>query len=152
MESITRRRFVVQSSKLLAFIPFVSIIGCVSDKDSALSSEDSLKRLIFIIGPWTFEDQLIAEDFAKRFLKTNYADQYLPKSVQLVQSLSKQISQETMAVKEIKLGNMPKEEQELLIDLSKQLYNFIEVRFYASKAPPWGHCQGDPLWHTRIPE
>lgn len=152
MENITRRRFVIQSSRVLAYIPLANVIGCVSDTDSKLSPEDSLKRLIYIIGPWTLEDQLIAEDFAKRFLKTNYADQYLPKSVQLIQSLSKQISQETMAVKEIELVNMPKEEQELLINLSKQLYSFVEVRFYVSNEPPWGHCQGDSKWHTRIPK
>lgn len=151
MENITRRRFVVQSSKLLAFIPFVGVIGCISDKDSTLSSEDSLKRLIYIIGPWSIEDNLIAEDFARRFLKTVHAGQYLPKSNKLIQSLSKHISEETMAVKEIDLNNIPKEEQEILIALLEQLYSFVEVRFYASKIPPWGHCQGDPLWHTRMP-
>ncbi len=149
---VTRRRFVIQSSRLLAFIPLAGVIGCISDTKSKLSPEESLKRLIYIIGPWTVEDQIIAEDFAKRFLKTNHADQYLPKSVKLIQSLSKHISEETMAVKEVDLNNMPKEEQEILIDLSKQLYSFVEVRFYVSKVPPWGHCQGDPLWHTRIPK
>ena len=152
MENITRRRFVIQSSKLLAFIHFASVIGCISDTDSKLSPEDSLKKLIYIIGPWTLEDQLIAEDFASRFLKTDHAKQYLPISVKLIQSLSKQISEETMAVKEINIDKIPKEEQELLINLSKQLYSFVEVRFYVSNEPPWGHCQGDSKWHTRIPK
>ena len=152
MEKITRRRFVIQSSRLIAFIPFAGVIGCISDTDSKLSPEDSLIKLIYIIGPWTIEDQLIAEDFAKRFLKTNHADQYLPKSVKLIQSLSKQITEETMAVKEIDLENMPKEEQEILINLSKQLYSFVEVRFYVSNEPAWGLCQGNSKWHTRIPK
>jgi len=152
MENITRRRFVIQSSKLLAFMPFVGVTGCISDKDSTLSSEDSLKSLIYILGPWSIEDNLTAEDFARRFLKTDYADQYLSKSNKLIQSLSKHFSEKMMSVKEIDLNKMTKEEQEILMDLLKQLYNFVEVRLYALKVPPWGHCIGDPLWHTRIPK
>ena len=148
---VTRRRFVIQSSRLLAIIPFAGTIGCNSDTVSELNSEDSLKKLIYIIGPWTIEDQIIAEDFANRFLKTNHADQYLPKSVKLIQSLSKEISEETMGVKEINLDNIPKEEQEVLINLSKQLYSFVEIRFYVSHEPPWGQCQGNAMWHTRTP-
>jgi hypothetical protein len=152
MRNINRRKFVIQSSKLLAFIPFAGVIGCISDKDLTLSPEDSLKRLIYIIGPWTIDDHLIAEDFARRFLKTVHADQYLPKSNKLIESLSKFISEETMDVKEIDLNKLPKEEQEILMDLLKQLYSFVEVRFYASNYPPWGQCQGNSNWHTRIPE
>ena len=152
MENITRRRFVIQSSKLLAFIPFAGVIGCISDTDSKLNSEDSLKRLIYIIGPWSLEDNLMAEDFARRFLKTDHANQYLSKSVKLIQSLSKQVSEETIAVDEVNLGVLPEEEQKTLIDLSKQLYSFVEVRFYVSNEPPLGYCQGDPKWHTRVPD
>lgn len=152
MENISRRRFVVQSSKLLAFIPFVSVVGCIPDQDSKLSPEDSLKRLIYIIGPWTIEENLIAEDFATRFLKTDHAKQYLPTSVELIQSLSKQIIEETKAIKEVDLKNLTKEEQEVLINLSKQIYSFVEVRFYVSSEPSWGECQGNSMWHTRIPK
>ena len=66
---VTRRRFVIQSSRLLAFIPFAGTIGCISDTVSELSPEDSLKKLIYIIGPWTVEDQIIAEDFTSVSLK-----------------------------------------------------------------------------------
>lgn len=152
MENLTRRRFVIQSSKILAFIPFAGVIGCISDTDSKLSPEDSLKRLIYIFGPWAIDDILIAEDFVRRFLKTDHANQYLSKSVQLIQSLSKQVSEETMTVNEIDLGTLPEEEQETLKGLSKQLYSFVEVRFYVSKEPPWGECQGNSNWHTRIPK
>ena len=69
----------------------------------------------------------------------------------MIESLSKQISEETMAVKEIDLDKIPIEEQEILINLSKQLYSFVEIRFYVSNEPPWGQCQGDSKWHTRIP-
>ncbi len=151
MENITRRRFVIQSSRLLAFIPFAGVFGCISETDSKLSPEKSLKRLIYIVGPWAIEDQSIAEDFAKRFLATDFANQYLSKSVNLVKSLSKQIPKEPTVVKEIDLNNLPKDEQELLITLTQQLYSFVEIRFYASNEPPWGECQGNPKWHTRIP-
>jgi len=148
MENVTRRRFVIQCSKLLAFIPLAGVVSCVGE--SKLSAEESLKRLVYIIGPWSIEDQSLAEDFANRFLATDYAKDYLPGSINLIQSLSKQISKETTNVKEIDLGGIPIEEQELLITLSKQLYSFVEVRFYVSGEPPWGVCQGDPKWHTRI--
>jgi len=152
MENLPRRRFIIQSSKLLAFIPFAGVISCSSDADYKLSAEESLKRLIYIIGPWTLKDQSMAEDFAIRFIATDFAKQYLPKSVNLIQSISKQISNETMAVKEIDLGNMPKEEKKSLVTLTKQIYSFVEVRFYVSNEPPWGQCQGNPKWHTRIPK
>jgi hypothetical protein len=152
MEKITRRQFTIQSSRLLAFLPFAGVISCISETDSIQGAEESLKRLIYIVGPWTLDDQSIAEDFAKRFLATDYANQYLPKSVNLIQSLSKQISNETNTVKEINLDNIPIEEQEILVTLAKQLYSFVEVRFYVSNEPPWGQCQGNPRWHTRIPK
>jgi len=152
MENLKRRKFVIQSSKLLAFIPFAGVIGCISGADSKLSPEDSLKRIIYIIGPWSIEDYLIAEDFVKRFLNTGYANQYLPKSVGLIQSISKQIIEKSMSVKEINLDKISKEEQKVLINLSKQLYSFVEVRFYTSNEPPWGQCEGNSKWHTRIPK
>ncbi|MCP4978106.1 MAG: hypothetical protein GY931_18310 [Maribacter sp.] len=152
MENNSRRRFVIQISRVLAFIPFVGVSGCISDTKSKLSPKESLRRLIFIVGPWKLSDQSIAEDFAKRFLTTDFADQYLPKSVNLVKSLSKQIPKELTVVKEIDLNNLAKEEQELLITLTQQLYSFVEIRFYVSNEPAWGECQGNPKWHTRIPE
>ena len=150
MENITRRRFVIKSSKVIAFIPLVGVVSCISEAKSKLSPQESLKRLIYIVGPWTLEDHSIAEDFAKRFLATDYANEYLPKSVNLIQSLSKQLSKESAAVKEIDL-NLPIEEQELLITFTQHLYSFVEIRFYASNEPTWGECQGNPKWHTRIP-
>jgi len=152
MENLGRRKFVIQSSKLLAFIPFAGVVGCISDTVSKLSPEDSLKRIIYIIGPWVIEDHLIAEGFAKRFLNTDYAIQYLPKSVGLLQSLTKQIIEKPTTVKEINLDEITKEEKKVLINLSKQLYSFVEVRFYVSNEPPWGQCQGNSKWHTRIPK
>ena len=152
MKKITRRQFTIQSSRLLAFRPLAGVIGCIAETNSKEGADESLKRLIYIEGHRALDDQSIAEDFAKRFLATDYANQYLPKSVNLIQSLSKQISNETNTVKEIDLDKIPIEEQEILVTLAKQLYSFVEVRFYVSNEPPWGQCQGNPRWHTRIPK
>ncbi len=150
MENITRRQFTIQSSRLLAFIPLSGLISCV--EESKLSAEESLKRLIYIVGPWTLEDHSIAEDFTNRFLITDFAKEYLPKSVDLIQSLSKQIPKEPAVVKEIDLNNLPKEGKELLVTLTKKLYSLVEIRFYASNEPTCGACLGNPNWHTRIPK
>ena len=152
MENITRRGFVIQSSRLLAFLPLAGVAGCLTNPASKLSPEDALKRLIYIVGPWPLAEVATAENFAKRFLKTSFADQYLSKSVQLVQSLAKQLSEESIAVKEIKLDDIPEEEQEILLNLTKQLYNFVEIRFYVTNQPSWGQCQNNSRWHTKIPE
>jgi diphthamide synthase subunit DPH2 len=54
-------------------------------------------------------------------------------------------------LKEIDLQDLPPEERELVIELTKQLYSFIEVRFIVSAEPPWGDCQTDRTRHTRAP-
>ncbi len=151
MESLTRRKFVIQSSRLLAFLPIAGAVGCFSNTDSKLSPEDTLKKLIYIVGPWNVTDKLAAENFAKRFLQTSHADPYLPKSVGIIQSLTKQLTEETIALKEIGLDNIPNEEQVVLLNLIKQVYSFVEVRFYVSNEPPWGQCPGSSKWHTKIP-
>jgi len=152
MENITRRSFVIKSSRALAFLPIAGTVGCFSNTDSKLNSEDALKRLIYIVGPWTVADKLIAENFAERFLKAGHSDPYLPKSVNLIQSLLKEISEVTFADKEISLDNIPEEEQEALLNLTKQIYSFVEVRFYVSNEPTWGQCQENSIWHTKIPD
>ena len=55
-------------------------------------------------------------------------------------------------VEDINLKKIPKEEHELLIVLGKQLYSFVEMRFYVSNEPSWGECQGNSMWQTRIPK
>ncbi len=110
------------------------------------------KKLIFLIGPWTFKEKSVAEDFAVRFLKAGHINQYLPKSAKLVQSLAGRFPDNTWAVDNVNLKNIPKEEKELLVGLTKQLYSFVEVRFYVSNEPIWGQCQGDVNWQTKVPK
>ena len=150
MENITRRSFVVQSSRLLAFLPISGVVGCLSKTELVLSNEDALKRLIYIVGPWSLKDKRTAENFAKRFLQAGHSDPYLRKSVMLVQSLTKKLSEEVMAVNEIVLDNIPEDAREILLNLTKQLYSFVEVRFYVLNEPTWGQCQENSNWHTEI--
>ena len=152
-QTVTRRRFLNLGNKFLALIPLVHLTGCISDHSSILSPADSLKKLIFILGPWTSEDKLIAEEFAERFLKANHIiNQYLPKTAKIIQSLSLGFPDNSWAVEDINLKKIPKEEHELLIVLGKQLYSFVEMRFYVSNEPSWGECQGNSMWQTRIPK
>lgn len=152
MKKITRRLFLDSTKKFLAFLPFVNVIGCTQDQSSKLSPEDSLKKLIYVIGPWTKEDNLIAEDFANRFIKASQiVSQFIPKSSTTIQNLSARFSEEDFAVREIDLDRLSIKERELLIALGKQLYDLVEVRFFVAKVPSWGQCIGDPLWHTKAP-
>jgi hypothetical protein len=151
IEKISRRHFLNTGGKFLAFIPFAGIISCIPNSGSKLSPEDSLKKLIFIIGPWVFADKSVDEGFTDRFLKSDHINQYLPKSARLIQSLSDRFPDNSWAIDHINLKGLSKGEQELLVGLTKQLYSFVEVRFYVSKEPTWGQCHGDSKWHIKVP-
>lgn len=148
-----RRQFL----KLAISLPIAFVIGCDLErkpeaKAPILNPEESLKKLIFVLGPWSAKDKEKAEDFAKRFLKVEYVSSaYLQESSELVQSLASRFTAESIAIKEIDLRSLTKEEQKLLIILVQQLYSFVEVRFYVSNEPPWGECQGSNKWHTQNP-
>ena len=152
MENLSRRSFLISTSKVIAFIPYAGMLACAPDLNAKFSAEEALKRLIYILGPWELKDHSLAVDFTERFLLTNHANQYLPKAADLIQSLSNQISNETMAAEELDISTLPLAENELLLNLTELLYSFVDIRFYVSNEPPWGLCQGDPNWHTRVPE
>ncbi|MCP4261734.1 MAG: hypothetical protein GY774_30165, partial [Planctomycetes bacterium] len=128
-----RRQFL----QLMMSLPVGFVIGCDLRRDRStakaplLSPEEALRKLILLVGPWSTTEKEKAEDFARRFLKAKHTVvPYLPKSSKLVQNLASRFSAETMSLKEINLGNLPAEERELLMKLIRQLYSFIEVRFY----------------------
>jgi hypothetical protein len=138
-----RRQFLI----VITSLPVVLVIGCGSEitqpvaRAPLLSPEKSLKKLISLLGPWQNTDKEDAEDFARRFLKAKYlVSDYLPKSDKLIQNLASRFPTDTMAIKEVNLGNLPVKEQELLLRIVKQLYSFIEVRFFVSNETPWGVC------------
>ena len=149
-----RRQFL----RVLISLPTGFVIGWDLERHKStvhagpLNPEESLKKLILLLGPWPFTDREKAEDFARRFLKAKHAvGSYLPGSSKLVQSLAGRFPADTVAIREINLQNLPTKERELLMNLVKQLYSFIEVRFYVSDEPPWGECQDDTTRHTRAP-
>ena len=150
-----RRQFL----RLLISLPMTFGIGCDSELAKAsvqaapLSPEESLKKLIRLLGPWSAPDKEKAEVFAARFVESKHAvAPYLPGSSELVQSLASRFPAQIMAVKEIDLRNVPAKERELLVQLAAQLYSLIEVRFIASDEPPWGSCQSDTMRYTRAPK
>lgn len=152
-----RRQFL----RLMLSMPMAFTIGCDSNLQkssgssviiSKLNPEESLKKLILLLGPWSADEGDVAQAFASRFLEAKHTvSPYLPKSSELVQSLASRFSDEPIPFEQINLQNLTTKERELLMKLVKQLYSFIEVRFIVSNEPPWGNCQVDRTRHTRAP-
>jgi hypothetical protein len=147
-----RRQFLRLAISRPASLPMVFVIGCDSVRQKAavvapaLSPEESLRKLILLLGPWPSAEKERAENFAMRFLKAEHAvTPYLPGSSGLIQSLASRFRADTVAVKEIELRKLPANERELLMNLVRQLYSFIEVRFIVSNEPPWGECQANRM-------
>lgn len=147
-QKLGRRQFLRAAIWRPVSLPILLAIGCNPERDKVvvlepeLSPEDSLKQLILLLGPWPETEKEKADHFANRFLNAEHAvTAYLPGSSRLVQDLVRRFPSGAMAVKQIDLGKLSAKERELLIKLTKQLYSFIEIRFYVSGEPPWGECQ-----------
>lgn len=148
----TRRKFLKLGSKVVLSLPLISVVGCDLDNTSLLNPHDSLKKMIFIIGPWSESEKQIADNFVQRFFKAKHTiSPYLPQHKKIIQKLANRFSSDTMSIEDINLQELTSTEKELLLTLVKHIYNFVEVRFYVAKEPPWGQCQGKH-WHTRIPD
>lgn len=149
-----RRRFL----KVLVTLPVLYAVGWepVLYRHTAyaadLSPEESLRKLIYLLGPWTSGEKAKAEDFSRRFLASgqNVAP-YLPASGELVQRLAARFPDSTMSVKEVDLKGLSAKERELAEGLVKQIYSFVEVRSHVNGEPEWGECQTDAMRHTRPP-
>ena len=149
---LNRRRFLELSAKAALSLPVISLTDIVQASAFPLNPEDSLKKLILVLGPWSAKEKEKAEDFAERFLNAKHAvEPYLPGSGELLQRLASRFPAKSALVAKINLKELPAKERELLLALTRQLYGFTEVRFAAAGAPPWGECQGDPLFHTHSP-
>ncbi|NIO06425.1 MAG: hypothetical protein GTO13_23285 [Proteobacteria bacterium] len=151
---LKRRQFL----RLLMSLPVGLVIGCdLRPYESlvyarTLTPEESLRKLILLLGPWSATDREKAEDFVRRFLRAKHnIDPYLPVSSELVQSLASRFPDGTLAIKEIVLQSLPTKEKELLMNMVKHLYSLIDVRSEVSEWPPWGECLTDETWHTRAP-
>ncbi len=146
--SLDRRDFL----KLVAGLPVAYTFGCNIPKGVAprLSPDESLCKLIRLLGPWS--DEMKADDFIKRFMDSEHTvAPYLPDSGRSIQGLASRFPAGSISIDRIDLNTIPKRERALLVHLTKQLYSFIEVRFYLSGEPPWGECHAEYLRHTRPP-
>lgn len=115
--------------------------------------EESLRRVIFALGPWPAGEKEMARDFARRFLAAGGpASAYLTESGQLLQGIARHFPEDTLALSKVDLGALSGSERELLENLVAQIYNYVEVRFVVSGAPPWGECQPDRMGYTRKPK
>jgi len=144
--------------RFLLTLPLTLFFGCKprvltkAAEAPAPGPEEALRRLVLLVGPWGEGQRVQAEDFAGRFLAAgNAVSPYLPTSAAVVQSLAARFPAGAMAVAEVDLAALPEEERELLLQLSRQLYTFVEVRFFVNGEPPWGECQKDHLRYTRAP-
>lgn len=155
MTEWNRREFL----RLLATLPPMALLGCesggekVSTKAAQLSPEESLKKLINILGPWGDNERERADNFANRFLNAEHlTGAYFPEKDEVVQSLAARFHDEMKAANEIDLGSLPASERELLVGLAAQLYSLTEVRFFVCGEPQAGQCLGDKTWHTKAPD
>ncbi len=155
---IGRRQFLWLGISRPVSLPILFIIGCDSIQQKAvvhspvLNPEESLRKLLLILGPWTTSDRKKGEDFAGRFLASEHANTFLHDSSGLLKSLAGRFPADSLAVNQINLRKLPVNERELLIKLTKQLYSFVEIRFHVCGEPPWGECQPDRMRYTRAPD
>jgi len=144
--------------RILLTLPLALLFGCKlrdlvpAAKAQTPSPEDALRQLILLVGPWDERHRDQAEDFANRFLASETAvSPYLPASAAALQSIVGRLPSGEMAVDEINLVFLPGNERELLLQLTRQIYTYVEVRFFVNGEPPWGQCQSDPQAYTRAP-
>ena len=119
---------------------------------SRIKSRRLIKKLIYILGPWKGDELHLYEDYIRRFMQSGHPGSYIPKLAKTIQSLASSLPDDDQIVDEIELSKHSDEEQEVLLDLTQRIYNFVGVQFYASGLPRWGQCVGDPLWHTKAPD
>ena len=152
MRKMERREFLAYGMSSLVFIPLTGIAACSSGKAPVRSPEESLKKLILILGPWKKADKAFAEDYMQGFMQTeSVLGKYLPASGKIIQDLARHFDDENPETAEIRLDRLSSDERAVLLDLTKEIYNFVDVQLYAAHMPAWGQCIGDPLWHTKAP-
>ncbi len=147
-----------QVLELLVFLPVGLATGWTIggrdqiSKPTALSPEESLEKLVILLGPWSPDEKNIAEDVAKRFVNSEHAGgSYLSESSEVIQALATRFPDPESHLKRVDLRNLTNQEQELLMNLVRHLYSLIEVRFLSSNEPPAGECLMDALRHTLDP-
>ncbi len=137
---------------MLAVIPLFHFIGCKDDASIESSIKKDLKKLIIAFGPWPSIDRSIAEDFAERFVNAHHLTQsYLHKKADLLITISNKIPKNSISIESLDLSKFSSEEHDLIMNLCDQIYNLVEVRYFISNMPPWGECQIDELFYSKMP-
>jgi hypothetical protein len=150
---LKRREFL----EMLMALPLGAAIACSSEagrplSDVPISAQEAMKKLVRVLGPWSDAEMAQAEDFAQRFVAASHiVGSYFQESRAALESLAARFPDGVMTVAEINLGDLPGEERELVVQLTRDLYSLVDVRFFVSGIPPWGECLGDRTWHTRAP-
>jgi hypothetical protein len=150
---LKRREFL----EILMALPLGTAIACSSEagrplSDVPVSAQEAMKKLVRVLGPWSDAEAAQAEDFAHRFVAASHVvGSYFQESRAGLESLAARFPDGTMAEGELDVGGLPAEERELAVQLTRDLYSLVEVRFFVSNIPPWGECLGDRTWHTRAP-
>lgn len=144
--------------KILVNLPLGLAVGCKlggpesAGSAPAATSVEPLSRLIQVLGPWPETERRAAERFAERFLAAPHlVGPFLPDSGELAQRLAARFPAEAFGVAEIDLEDVPADERELLLNLTRQIYSLVEVRFDIAGEPPWGECPADRRRHTLAP-
>ena len=150
---LKRREFL----EILMALPLGAAMACGTESgrplsDVPLASQEAMKKLVRVLGPWSEAETARAESFAQRFVAASHiVGSYFGESRAALESVAARFPDGAMAVAEIELGNLPADERELVLQLTRDLYSLVEVRFFVSSVPPWGECIGDRTWHTRAP-
>ncbi len=143
-----RREFI----KVMISLPLgYYAVGCAGE--SGTQAQAALAKLVLALGPWSDGERERAEEFVGRFLAAEQiVGLYLPESREVIENLAGRIPDGAMAVGELDLSALSREERELVVPFVQQLYSFIEVRFDISNEPRWGECLGERTRYTQVPE
>jgi hypothetical protein len=144
--AMKRREFV----QVLMSLPLGYAIGCAVEQRTPV--QESLRKLVLALGPWSADDQERAEEFAGRFLAAEHiVGLYLPESNAVIRSLARHFPDGTRSVGELDLATLSAEEREFVVQFVQQLYSLVEVRFFVANEPRWGECLGERTRYTRAP-
>jgi len=139
--------------KFLSLLPIGFMFGCGSESEDGeetseqLETEESFKKLILALGPWSSNQKAEAENFAERFVAASGNTDPYPDG--LIQKIAGRIPDRSIKLKKIDLGNFPEGERKLLIQFVQQLYSYLEIRNIITGEPVFGMCQADNLYYTK---
>ena len=143
---LKRREFI----QVLLSLPLSYAVACSGEERTV--EQESLRRLVLALGPWSADDRELAEEFVGRFLAAEHmVGLYLPESSTVIQRLARRFPEGVMSVGDVDLATLSEEEREFVVGFIQQLYSLVEVRFFISNEPRWGACLGERTRYTQAP-